>query len=191
MKQAGLDFQEVRIALRTPTASREIEQYSPAGKVPVLLDNGLTIWDSLAICEYLAESFPDRHWWPEDKAARAVARSVSAEMHSGFLSLRQNLPMDCRARVSGKEITPAVRVEIDRITSIWQDCRGRFGIGGQMLFGEFTIADAMFAPVVSRFTTYGIPLDSVCQTYAEAIWALPAMQSWAAAAEAEKEVIQR
>lgn len=125
----------------------------------------------------------------EDQAARAVARSVSAEMHSGFLPLRQNLPMDCRARVSGKEIAPAVQADIDRITTIWRDCRRRFGTDGEMLFGEFSIADAMFAPVVSRFTTYSVSLDAVCQAYAEAIWALPAMQSWAAAAEAEEEAM--
>lgn len=189
MKQAGLDFDEVRIALYTQTASQEIRQYSRAGKVPILLDSSLTIWDSLAICEYLAEQYPTKHWWSDDKAARAMARSISAEMHSGFQALRQNMPMNCRAFLPGKGMTPGVQVDIDRITTIWRDCRQNFGTGGEMLFGEFTIADAMFAPVVSRFTTYDVQLDPTSRAYAEAIWALPAMQEWAAAAQIEIEVL--
>ena len=189
MKQANLDFQEVRIALYTPTAAQEIRPYSPAGKVPILLDNGLTVWDSLAICEYLADSFTATRWWPEDKATRAVARAISAEMHSGFQLLRQNMPMNCRARLPGKGISPGVQAEIDRITGIWRECRQNFGSEGNMLFGEFTIADAMFAPIVSRFTTYGVQLDPISSAYAEAIWSLPAMQQWTAAAQAETEVI--
>jgi glutathione S-transferase len=189
MKQAGLDFREIRIALYTPTAPQEIRQHSPAGKVPVLLSDSLTIWDSIAICEYLAEHFPTTHWWPKDKAARAVARSISAEMHSGFQNLRQNMPMNCRARLPGKGMAPGVQADIDRIIAIWHNCRQCFGSGGEMLFGEFTIADAMFAPVVSRFTTYDVQLDPVSRAYTNAIWALPAMQEWAAAAQDETEVI--
>lgn len=189
MKQVGLDFKEVRIALYTPTAPQEIRQYSPAGKVPILLDDSLTVWDSLAICEHLAEHYPTKHWWPKDKAARVVARSVSAEMHSGFQTLRQNMPMNCRARLPGKGMSSNVQADIDRITAIWRDCRQNFGGGGEMLFGEFTIADAMFAPLVSRFTTYGVQLDPISSAYAEAIWALPAMQEWATAAQTEMEVL--
>lgn len=189
MKQAGLHFTEVRIALYTPASPQEIQQYSPSGKVPVLLDASLVVWDSLAICEYLAEKFPTIRWWPEDKTARAIARSISAEMHSGFQNLRQSMPMNCRAKLPGKGMTPSVQADIDRITGIWRDCRQKFGTGGEMLFGEFTIADAMFAPVVSRFTTYGVQLDPVSKAYAEAIWALPAMQEWVAAAQTEVEVI--
>lgn len=189
MKQAGLEFDEIRIALDTPTSLQEIRQYSPAGKVPILLDNGLTIWDSLAICEYLAEHYPTKHWWPEDKAARAVARSISAEMHSGFQALRQNMPMNCRAFLPGKGMAPGVQADIDRITAIWRDCRQNFGTGGEMLFGDFTIADAMFAPVVSRFTTYDVQLDPTSRAYAETIWALPAMQEWVAAAQTKIEVL--
>lgn len=189
MKQAGLEFDEIRIALDTPTSLQEIRQYSPAGKVPILLDNGLTIWDSLAICEYLAEHYPTKHWWPEDKAARAVARSISAEMHSSFQALRQNMPMNCRAFLPGKGMAPGVQADIDRITAIWRDCRQNFGTGGEMLFGESTIADAMFAPVVSRFTTYDVQLDPTSRAYAEAIWALPAMQEWVAAAQTKIEVL--
>lgn len=189
MKQAGLEFDEQRIALYTPTSPQEIRQYSRAGKVPILLDNGLTIWDSLAICEYLAEYYPTEYWWPQDKAARAVARSISAEMHSGFQALRQNMPMNCRAFLPGRGMAPGVQADIDRITTIWRDCRQNFGTGGEMLFGEFTIADAMFAPVVSRFTTYDVQLDPTSRAYAEAIWALPAMQEWATAAQTEIEVL--
>jgi len=188
MKQASLDFNEIRISLYTPTSFQQLQQYSPSGKVPILLDGGLAIWDSLAICEHLAEHFPTAHWWPEDKAARAVARSISAEMHSGFQNLRQNMPMNCRARLPGKGMAPGVQADIDRITAIWRECRSN-GTGGKMLFGEFTIADAMFAPIVSRFTTYGVQLDATSRAYAEAIWELPAMQEWAAAAQVETEVI--
>jgi len=189
MKQAGLDFDEIRIALYTPTSLQEIRQYSGAGKVPILLDNGLTVWDSLAICEYLAENYPTKHWLPEDKAARAVARSISAEMHSGFQALRQNMPMNCRARLPGKGMTPQVQADINRITAIWRECRQNFGASGKLLFGEFTIADAMFAPVVLRFVTYGVQLDAIAQAYAEAVYALPAMQEWLTAAATEPETI--
>jgi glutathione S-transferase len=188
MKQAGLEFQEVRIALDTPETHAEILHYSPAGRVPVLIHNGLTIWDSLAICEYVAEQFPG-HWFPADRAARAIARSVSAEMHSGFRDLRQHMPMDCRARLLGQGKTPGVQADIDRISEIWRTCRQQFGAGGDFLFGQFTLADAMYAPVVSRFVTYGVELDEIAQAYADAVWSLPALQEWMAAAAAESEYL--
>lgn len=188
MKQAGVDFTETRIALDTPTTHQEIRRYSPTGKVPVLQHNQLTIWESLAICEYVAEYFAPS-LWPKDRVAKAVARSISAEMHSGFASLRQNMPMDCRARKCVIGINPALQADIDRITSIWRECRQKFGTGGKFLFGQFSIADAMFAPAVSRFITYGVELDSVAQTYAAAILELPAMQAWVAAASCEIESI--
>ena len=188
MKQLSLDFDEVRIALYTPESPEKIRQYSPSGKVPVLVHDTLAIWDSLAICEYLAEQFPTLHWWPEDKTARAIARSISAEMHSGFQHLRQNMPMNCRERLPGKGVTPEVQADIERITAIWRECHQRFGSSG-LLFGEFTIADAMFAPVGTRFVTYDVQLDSVSRAYAEKILALPAMQEWMKAAEAEQETI--
>lgn len=188
MKQFGLDFNEVRIALYTPESPEKIQQFSPSGKVPVLLHDTLTVWDSLAMCEYLAEQFPTLHWWPQDKTARAVARSISAEMHSGFQDLRQNMPMNCRARFPGFGMTPEVQKDIERITAIWRDCR-QFGSSGSMLFGEFTIADAMFAPVVLRFITYDVKLDQDSRAYAEAILALPAVQEWLKAAETEPETI--
>lgn len=186
MKQAGLNFAEIRIPLHTPTSPQEIRRYSPSGKVPVLRDGELIVWESLAICEYVAKRFAPT-LWPEDTVARAVARSVSAEMHAGFVNLRQNMSMDCRARYPGSGMNASVQADIDRIVTIWQECRHSFGGKGDFLFGDFTIADAMFAPVVSRFVTYEVKLDEVAQAYMEAIWALPAMQEWLSAATAEVE----
>jgi len=156
----------------------------------VLQHGTLKIWDSLAICEHLAEQFPERLLWPQDSAARAIARAVSAEMHSGFQQLREHLPMNCRARFSNPGFSSEVQSDIDRITTLWQTCRQQYGAGGNFLFGHFTIADAMFAPVVSRFVTYGVSLDVVSQAYVETIWALPSMKQWLAAAEMEEEHIE-
>ncbi|CAN1212391.1 GST N-terminal domain-containing protein [Tumidithrix helvetica PCC 7403] len=189
MRQFGLEFDEVRIPLYTPETPAQIRQYSPSGKVPTLLHGNLVIWDSLAICEYLAELFPSFHWYPEDRAARALARSISAEMHSGFQALRQNMGMNCRAKLPGKGLTPEVEKDIDRITTIWKECRQEFGTKGEFLFGRFTIADAMYAPVVLRFMTYGVPLDPVCQAYYQAILTLPATQAWIDAGVVETEII--
>lgn len=189
MKQLSLDFDEVRIALYTPESPEKIRSFSPSGKVPILVHGTLKVWDSLAICEYLAEQFPTLHWWPKDRTARAIARSISAEMHSSFQHLRHSMPTNCRARLPGKGMTSEVQVDIDRITAIWRECRQRSGNGGSLLFGEFTIADAMFAPVVTRFITYDVQLDSISRAYAEKILALPAMQEWMKAAEAEIETI--
>lgn len=189
LKQAGLEFEEIRIPLYVLGAKEQILQYSPSGKVPVLIDGDKLIWDSLAIAEYVAERVPDCDLLPADSYARAVARSVSAEMHSGFVSLRSHMPMDCRARRPGKGMTPEVAQDIDRIKTIWRECRQAFGMGGDFLFGQFTIADAMFAPVVMRLITYGVPLDAVAQSYSDAIVSLPAMQQWLADAATETEVI--
>lgn len=188
MKQAGLDFTEVRIPLDTLTTHQEILRYSPSGRVPVLLHGDLTVWESLAICEYIADRFAP-NLWPENAAVRAVARSVSAEMHSGFANLRESMPMDCRARHPGFALNAIVQAECDRIMAIWRECREKFGTGGNLLFGQFTIADAMFAPVVSRFITYDVQLQGIAKVYAEAVWSLPAMQEWVAAAGREEESI--
>lgn len=188
MKQAGIKFAEIKILLDTPTSHQEIRKYSPTGLVPVLLDGDIKIWESLAICEYVAEKFAT-FLWPKDWAARAVARAVSAEIHAGFPNLRQYMPMDCRGRYSVAGTTPEVKSEIVRINTIWRECREQFGAEGDMLFGKFTIADAMYAPVVSRFATYEIKLEPVAQAYADAVWALPDMQEWVAAAAMEPENI--
>lgn len=178
---AGLNVAEVDIALRQPETKANILKHSPSGKVPCLIHDGLVVWDSLAICEYLAETFPDAGLWPADRAARAVARAVSAEMHSGFPALRNACSMDMCVHTPMREIPDDVAAEIKRISALWDDCRGRFGGGGPFLFGRFSVADAMYAPVVSRFTTYDLPLNENGRAYCAAIWALPAMQAWKAA----------
>ena len=157
--------------------------------MPLLIDGALKIWDSLAICEYVNERYPQTRGWPEAAPARAVARSVSAEMHSGFADVRSELPMNVRGRRSGVTPSPAARAGIDRIVEIWSDCRQRFGAGGSFLFGRFGIADAMYAPVVTRFATYGIELSGVARDYSAAVQALPSLREWAEAARAESEVI--
>jgi len=193
LRHFGIDFSELRIPLYTETSAQLLKEYSPAGKVPVLLDGDLdseiVVWDSLAILEYVGERFPEVPWLPQAPVARAVARSICAEMHSGFMALRSTMPMNLRSHKPMATIPPEVQRDIDHVTEIWRDCREQFGAGGDFLFGEFTIADAMYAPVVSRFRTYGVGLDPICQTYAEAIWQLPAMQLWIEAAIAETETI--
>ncbi len=190
LKQTGVAFDEEVIPLSEPTTRSTILRYSPSGKVPALKHNELTVWDGLAICEYLAETFPEAKLWPADKAARAVARSVSAEMHSGFAALREHLPMNMRSSFPNRGVTPEVQADINRIAAIWRDCRKRFGESGPFLFGSFTNADAMYAPVVSRFRTYKIELDEAAQEYTDAVWALPALQEWLTAAKNEPMIIE-
>jgi len=189
LKQAGIPFREIFISLYTGTSRAEIGKYSPSGKVPVLIDGKITLWESLAIGEYLAEKFPHKHLWPSDPAARAMARSVAAEMHAGFSALRQHMSMNCRQHLPGKGRTPEVLNDIARITALWNDCRARFGKSGGFLFGKFSIADAMYAPVALRFVTYAVELDPVCMAYVQTITAMPAIQQWVADARAETEVI--
>lgn len=188
MKQAGIGFDEIRLSLYEDGAQQRILQYSATGKVPVLKDGELTIWDSLAICEYLAEKYPEKRLWPEKSAARAHARAISAEMHSGFTNLRTQMPMNVRREIPGRIRTREVLTDIARIEAIWNDCRNRFGRQGPFLFGAFCIADAMYAPVVSRLRTYGVTLAGAAGQYAGAIHALPAMQEWIAGANAETEI---
>ena len=189
MKQASVAFDEIRVPLYGPGYKDELRKYSPAGKVPVLLHGDLIVWDSLAICEYIAERHPDRQLWPADAAFRAVARSISAEMHSGFAALRSNMGMNCRGSFPGVGRTVEVAGDIERIQRIWNECRERAGAHGPFLFGAFTIADAMYAPVVLRFRTYAVQLSAASQQYADAILALPALQEWVEAGRAETEVI--
>jgi glutathione S-transferase len=187
MTQFGIEFEEIRIPLYTPNSSTAIRQYSPAGKVPILIDDPVTIWESLAILEYLAGKFPQQHWWPADPTARAIARSIGAEMHAGFMALRNEMPMNCRVTLPGRGMTPTAQQDIERVKTIWQTCREQFGQNGEWLFGSFTIADAMFAPVVLRFRTYEIALDQVSRAYSHSILSLPAMRSWLQSAVEESE----
>jgi glutathione S-transferase len=182
LAHTGQPFREVVIALDEPGTAANIAQYSPSGRLPALRHGMIAIWDSLAICEYLAETFPQARLWPQEREARAVARSVVAEMHSGFSNLRQNMTMDLRARKPGQGRAPGVAEDIARIQALWNDCRARFGQGGPFLFGHFTIADAFYAPVVTRFVTYGVELDAVSRAYRDTILELPALKTWTEAA---------
>jgi glutathione S-transferase len=179
MKVLGLSFEEKRIALYGPGAKEQILTHSPAGKVPCLIDGAVTVWDSLAILEYLAETH--RQLWPADAAERARARSLSAEMHSGFANLRTHMSMNVRKRYPGQGRTPEVQGEIARVVQIWNACSKPF------LFGAFGAVDAMYAPVVLRFRTYEVELPQPARAYADAVLELPAMKEWIAAAGRETE----
>ncbi|MDB5934623.1 MAG: glutathione S-transferase [Massilia sp.] len=183
----GIPFDEVRVLLDKPDTAARIADYSGAGRVPVLVAGEMTIWDSLAICEYVAEQFPHKHMWPQDVAARAMARSVSAEMHSGFQGLRSAMSMNIRASLPGRGRTAEAQGDIGRICEIWEECLSRFG-HHQFLFGEFSIADAFFAPVVMRFRTYGVSLAPALQAYCDRVQAHPAVARWMREALAETEV---
>jgi glutathione S-transferase len=191
LKRTTVAFDEVVIPLYQPGSRETILKYSPSGKVPALHHGGVTVWESLAICEYLAESFANFELWPNDPPARAMARAVSAEMHAGFAALRQHLPMNIRSSFPGRGVTPEVQSDINRIMAIWRDCRARFGEGrGEFLFGGFTIADAMFAPVVTRFRTYKLELERDAEAYCDTIMAMPAMQEWVVAAKNEPMIVE-
>ncbi len=190
MRHAGLAFEEVLIPLDQDDTARRLSEESPSGLVPVLRDGDLTVWDTLAICERVAELAPDAGLWPADAKARAVARSVAAEMHSGFSALRSECPMNIRRR-SAYAASPAVTRDIDRIKTVWRECRTLNGSGGPFLFGAFTIADAMYAPVCTRFRTYGLAEDDVAGSYIDAVLAHPAMRDWTEAARNEEWVIAR
>jgi glutathione S-transferase len=188
LKQAGISFEEELLRFGTPDFAARVKRHSPAGRVPVLVDGELAIWDSLAIAEYVAEKFPDKGLWPDATPARALARSICAEMHSGFSDLRSRMTMNCQTHFTNVLFDVKVRREAARIVDIWQDARQRFGGTSPFLFGRFTVADAFFAPVTIRFSGYGVPLPPVAQQYVDTILALPAMQQWIAAAKAETEL---
>lgn len=178
LKHYGIHFDEQLFDYNTPEGKADLKAKSPSGWVPVLWHEGLPVWDTLAIAEYLNELFPQHQMWPADPRARAGARSVSAEMHSGFAALRNEMPM---AFTQTRNVTPsdACKADIARIQEIWTDCPAVFGEGGPFLFGKFSIADAMFAPVVSRFCTYGVEsTNDVVAAYRETMWNLPAMLAW-------------
>jgi len=185
LKQTGVPFAEVMVVLRQPDTAEKLQCHSPSGKVPVLQGPHGCIWDTLAICEYLAESFPDAHLWPGKPAARARARSVCAEMHAGFVAVRSRMPMDLGSNRRTPEMTADLKQEISRIEEIWQTCRTDFAQEGPFLFGEFTIADCMFAPVVGRFAGYGVEVTSSSREYMNAVLGWPAMIEWTTSARQE------
>lgn len=181
----GIPFEEIIIPLRTPDSRSRVLEYSPSGKVPALIDGDVTVWESLAVIEYLAEKFPDLAIWPRDGKARAHARSAGHEMHSGFQPLRAGCPMHLGARFATPPITEPLRASIDRVEDIWSEARNRFAGGQPFLYGAFSAADAMYAPVVTRFDTYQIPVREATRVYMDAILSHPAFVAWRDAAIAE------
>ncbi|MDE2329235.1 MAG: glutathione S-transferase family protein [Bradyrhizobium sp.] len=192
LRANNIDFEEVFIPLYTGDADkRRILDVTRSGKVPALVDGDITVWDSLAIIEYLAERFPDARLWPEDRASRAHARSISAEMHSGFVALRNECGMNLHRPIGAVPLSDDARANIARIQQIWSECRKRYGNSGPFLFGAFSGADAMFAPVVHRFRTYAVEVTPVAADYMNAMMAQPAFQEWTRAGLAETIVIER
>ena len=184
-----VSFDEIVIPLYQDDTSSEIRKHSPAGKVPVLHHGSITVWESMAIMDYLADAFYDRRWWPADPHAKAHARTIAAEMHASFGPLRNAMAMNLSKIYPARKWADDVNSDVIRVHEVWRDARSRFGADGDFMFGDFTIADAMYAPVVARFKTYAIELDATCAAYAAAILSLPAMQKWTAEAAEEPWVI--
>jgi glutathione S-transferase len=192
LKAAGIAFEEVEIPLYTgPADKQRILDLTRSGKVPVLVDGDITVWDSLAIIEYVAERFPDARLWPHDVASRAHARSISAEMHSGFMALRNECGMNIHRPIGSKPLSDDAKANIARVQQIWSECRARYGGQGPYLFGAFTGADAMFAPVIHRFRTYAIEVTSPVRGYMDTMLANDAFQEWTRAALAETLIIEK
>ncbi|WP_262027699.1 glutathione S-transferase family protein [Microvirga sp. Mcv34] len=188
MKQLGVAFDEVVIPLDLPDTKERVLRHSPAGKVPILIDGAVTVWESIAIMEYVGEAYA-APVWPEDREARPMARSVAAEMHAGFSGLRSACPMNLGKRYARKDRGEAVARDVARFSEIVRPARERFGAGGPFLFGAFTAADAMYAPLATRLDTYSIDLDTTTRAYVDAILALPAFQEWRSAAMTEEWVV--
>ncbi len=189
LQESGIPFREIRVPLYTPEWDRTMGGLSPSGRVPVLVDGRVTVWETVAIFEYLRERCPGAVGWPQDPNARAVARAVSAEMHSGFLAVREEMPFNCRARLPGLAFTTDALEEVARVGEIWRTCRRNFGADGPWLFGRFSIADVMYAAVALRFVTYGVDLGEVERAYVSAVLDLGSVRRWLSEAEAEQEVI--
>ena len=187
LKHLGVDFEEVRVPLYVKGYKEKLYEYSGSGKVPVYIDGDNTIWDSLSICEYLAES--NAQLWPANIKSRITARSISAEMHSSFLALRDEMPMNCRAKHRSVKLSEEAKSDVSRIEEIWELCRHNHSEPGPWLFGAFSIADVMYAPVVSRFQTYDVPLKETGRAYTETVLSDPHIQQWYADSKAEPEVL--
>jgi len=191
-REAGIPFEEVQLKFNEADGGLTvdgIERFNVAGKVPVLIIDGEPVWDSLAICETLAERFPEKQLWPADRSARQVARSICAEMHSGFMAIRSAMPMNIRSSYPGKGMNEDTRRDIGRVVEIWTSCREKFGKGGAMLFGRFSVADAYFAPVVMRFQTYAVEVPRGAQAYCDAVRGLRSVREWMDGARKEKEFV--
>jgi len=190
LKHHGIEFKERRVPLFVETTQAELAEYDSDFKVPVLKDSDLVVWDSLSIFEYVSEVYLGGGGWPDEPEVRSVARSVSAEMHSSFFNVRSELPMNCRKKFAQIKLSQAAELEIGRITSLWRKCITGYGDGGEWLFGEFSIADAMFAPVAIRFSGYSIPLGDIEAGYVQSVLNHPAIIEWVEAGEQETEVIE-
>jgi glutathione S-transferase len=190
LRQFAVDFDTELLPLRSEAFRRDIVRWSPSGRVPALRHGDIVVWDSLAICEYANETFLDGRGWPAERAARAHARAIVAEMHSGFVALRSECPMNvCRRLDAPLPLSDAARADVARVEAIWREARARFGAGGPFLYGAFSIADAFYAPVATRLRTYAVPVSAGAAAWVETVHALPAMQEWIAAAAAEAERI--
>jgi len=189
MKQLGIPFAEKRLRFHSAEWDAEIERWSPSRLVPVLWRGNQSVWDTLAIAETLHEWFPDKGVWPKDATARAFARSAASEMHSGFRDLRSSMPMNIRSSHPGKGMNPQTQANIDRIEKLWSEARREFGAGGPFLFGAFCAADAMYAPVATRFRTYGVQVSPETQRYCDALLSAPGVRAWIDDAMKEKEFV--
>lgn len=189
LKAFDVPFEEVKLSLFSDTFHSELAQYSPAGKVPVLVDGDLSVWDSLSICEYVNENYLNGKGWPADTKKRAVARSVVADMHSGLFGIRNEMPMNCRAR-RHVELSAQAEKEVAGLEELWSKLRSEHAHAGDYLFGEFSLADVFFAPVIFRFVTYGITLSGRAKEYHQIMLAHPAMQSWLEEALAETDIVE-
>ncbi len=190
MKNFKLDFEEKRVALFIESTAAELAEYDSDFKVPVLKDDELVVWDSLSILEYISEQYLENRGWPAETKARSVARSISAEMHSSYFNVRNELPMNCRKKFENIELSKGAEREIERIKVLWRKCRGEYGNTGEWLFGEYSIADAMFAPIALRFDGYGIPLVGVEDAYVQSVLKHPGIVEWVEAGKLETEVIE-
>ena len=190
LRHHQIDFEEKRVPLFVDTTEEALAEYDSDYKVPVLKDGELVVWDSLSILEYVSETYLDNKGWPGDRKARSVARSISAEMHSSFVNVRNELPMNCRKRFENIQLSPGATHEIERIKGLWRRCRSEYGNDGEWLFGDYSIADAMFAPMVLRFDGYGIPLAGVESDYVTSVLNHPGIAEWVEAGKLETEIIE-
>lgn len=189
MKHYNIPFTEKRIPLFTETTNNKLLEYNSDFKVPVLKDDDLIVWDTLSILEYVSEKYLQGRGWPTDIKARAIARSISAEMHSSFMNVRNELPMNCRKKFNDIKLSADAEREVERIKTLWRDCRNKFGSKGEWLFGEYSIADAMYAPIALRFDGYSVPLEGIEAEYVQSVLNQPCIIEWIEAGKQEKEVI--
>jgi len=190
MRYHKINFEEKRVALFTETTAEELSEYNSDYKVPILKDGDFVVWDSLSILEYISEKYLKSNGWPHEASSRAIARSVSCEMHTSFVNVRNELPMNCRKKFLNIKLSSKAEREIDRIKELWRKCRTQFGEEGEWLFGQYSIADAMFAPIVLRFDGYNISLTGVEEAYVQSVLKLPSIIEWVEAGKLEREIIE-